>query len=113
MEPPKFYRKYTSGSDSEESESYISDTDSDSSSRQSQVSFTNNVPNFADLAKAYDIEGYKIETAKELETFISNENLENKAFLLDIIILENENCYPMVAPGRSNSQMLGLEQIKN
>ena len=51
MEPPKFYRKYTSGSDSEESESYISDTDSDYSSRQSQVSFTNNVPNFADLAR--------------------------------------------------------------
>jgi len=51
MEPPKFYRKYTSGSDSEESESYISDTDSDSSSRQSQVSFTNNVPNFVNLAR--------------------------------------------------------------
>ncbi len=24
--------------------------------------------------------------------------------------VENENCYPMVAPGRSNSQMLGLDE---
>jgi hypothetical protein len=26
-------------------------------------------------------------------------------------VIENENCYPMVAPGRSNSQMLGLEKV--
>jgi hypothetical protein len=31
------------------------------------------------------------------------------AILIDVNVVENENCYPMVAPGRSNSQMLGLE----
>ena len=30
--------------------------------------------------------------------------------LVDVNVIENENCYPMVAPGKSNSQMLGLEQ---
>lgn len=69
----------------------------------------NGMPNFADLAKAYQIEGYKIETTKDLTMFISSFDSPNQSFLLDITILENENCYPMVAPGRSNSQMLGLE----
>ena len=35
-----------------------------------------------------------------------------KAMLIDVNVIENENCYPMVAPGRSNSQMLGLERAK-
>ena len=33
-----------------------------------------------------------------------------KTILFDVNVIENENCYPMVAPGRSNSQMLGLEK---
>jgi len=28
--------------------------------------------------------------------------------LFNVTVMEKENCYPMVAPGRSNSQMLGL-----
>jgi acetolactate synthase-1/2/3 large subunit len=30
--------------------------------------------------------------------------------VVDVNVMANENCYPMVAPGRSNSQMLGLEK---
>ncbi len=30
------------------------------------------------------------------------------ANLIDVIVKDNENCYPMVAPGKNNSQMLGL-----
>jgi acetolactate synthase-1/2/3 large subunit len=39
-----------------------------------------------------------------------NEKKKNEALLIDINVIEKENCYPMVAPGRSNSQMLGLEK---
>ena len=28
--------------------------------------------------------------------------------LIDIVVTEDENCYPMVAPGKSNSQMIGV-----
>jgi acetolactate synthase-1/2/3 large subunit len=35
---------------------------------------------------------------------------DNDSYLFDITVIENENCYPMVAPGKSNSQMLGLEK---
>ena len=28
--------------------------------------------------------------------------------LVDIRVVSDENCYPMVAPGKSNSQMMGV-----
>ena len=69
----------------------------------------NGMPNFAAVAEAYGIKGYRVNTLNELEKII-NENLNtNESFLVDVNVVENENCYPMVAPGRSNSQMLGLE----
>jgi len=69
----------------------------------------NGMPNFSAVAKAYGIEGHKIETLEELRKLLKDENLFQKPILIDVNVIENENCYPMVAPGRSNSQMLGLE----
>jgi acetolactate synthase-1/2/3 large subunit len=69
----------------------------------------NGMPNFSEIAKAYNLLGYNINT---MEQFISlNFSLKqlDKAILIDVNVIENENCYPMVTPGRSNSQMMGLE----
>lgn len=46
MEPPRYYRKYTSFSESESESEYDSESDI-----SSQASFTNDVGNFADLAR--------------------------------------------------------------
>ena len=73
----------------------------------------NGMPNFEDLAKAYGLKGFHVENIKALNNLIKDINLENKAAIIDVNVIENENCYPMVAPGRSNSQMLGLDNIKN
>jgi acetolactate synthase-1/2/3 large subunit len=73
----------------------------------------NGMPNFKDLAKAYGLNGFQIDNITNLNSLIKEMNLENKAAIIDVNVIENENCYPMVAPGRSNSQMLGLENIKN
>jgi acetolactate synthase-1/2/3 large subunit len=70
----------------------------------------NGMPNFAELSKAYHLLGYQIKNLEELNTFIFLINHSEEAILLDVNVIENENCYPMVAPGRSNSQMLGLEK---
>jgi acetolactate synthase-1/2/3 large subunit len=70
----------------------------------------NGMPNFSKLAEAYNIKGYQINSFKELEDLIQVEKNNIKPILIDINVIENENCYPMVAPGRSNSQMLGLEK---
>jgi acetolactate synthase-1/2/3 large subunit len=69
----------------------------------------NGMPNFADLAKAYGIEGVEITNLDNLENVISGSSLK-KPMVIDVNVIENENCYPMVAPGKSNSQMIGLEK---
>jgi acetolactate synthase-1/2/3 large subunit len=70
----------------------------------------NGTPNFPEVAKAYGILGYKITKFEELEFIFEKTKNLNKSILFDIDVIEKENCYPMVAPGRSNSQMLGLEK---
>lgn len=69
----------------------------------------NGMPNFSEVAKAYGILGYQIEKFDELQNLVCEKIDPSDSFILDINVVENENCYPMVAPGRSNSQMLGLE----
>jgi acetolactate synthase-1/2/3 large subunit len=32
--------------------------------------------------------------------------------LVDVLVTKDENCYPMVAPGKSNAQMLGLPELR-
>jgi len=70
----------------------------------------NGMPNFSQLAKAYGIEGYYVENFEMLKEVILKNEGNSEPLLIDINVVEKENCYPMVAPGRSNSQMLGLEK---
>jgi acetolactate synthase-1/2/3 large subunit len=72
----------------------------------------NGMPSFADLAKAYNLEGFRVNSFEELEELMAEINQKNIAAIIDVNVIENENCYPMVAPGRSNSQMLGLTKKK-
>ena len=72
----------------------------------------NGAPNFVAVAEAYGIKGYKINKFEDLEYIFEKTKSINKSILFDIDVIEKENCYPMVAPGRSNSQMLGLEERK-
>jgi acetolactate synthase I/II/III large subunit len=68
----------------------------------------NGMPNFSELAKAYNLLGYEIKNVAEFHSLFLPILEEKKSILIDVTVVENENCYPMVAPGRSNSQMLGL-----
>ncbi len=70
----------------------------------------NGMPHFADLANAYNLKGYQMDQLEELQEFIQKNAHSEQTFLIDVNVIENENCYPMVAPGRSNSQMLGLDE---
>jgi len=78
----------------------------------------NGMPNFAEVAKAYGLKGVTIisentfNSTNQLQEVLKRLSLVKECVLIDIKVVENENCYPMVAPGRSNSQMLGLEKEK-
>jgi acetolactate synthase-1/2/3 large subunit len=70
----------------------------------------NGMPNFSEVAKAYGILGYQINNFEELKIVIDKNQEITQSVVFDVNVVEKENCYPMVAPGRSNSQMLGLEK---
>ena len=71
----------------------------------------NGMPDFSKLALAYNFEGYRVNNYQELFEILTGQKTKNQAVVIDINVIEAENCYPMVAPGRSNSQMLGLEKV--
>ncbi len=63
-------------------------------------------PDFVMLAKAFDIPGKTITKKEEVEPALK-EMLESKtAYLLHVLIDEEENVWPLVPPGASNEDML-------
>jgi acetolactate synthase-1/2/3 large subunit len=65
-------------------------------------------PDFELLAKAYGIKGIVIRHRDELKDAIAEMLAHNGPVLVEARVTRDENCYPMVAPGKNNSQMIGL-----
>ncbi len=68
------------------------------------------MPDFVMLAQAYGIKGMVIHSSDELPDAIAELLAHDGPVLMDAHVTRNENCYPMVAPGKSNSQMIGLPE---
>lgn len=68
------------------------------------------MPDFVKLAEAYGVKGMLIENRDELKGAIAEILAHDGPVLVDVRVNKNENCYPMVAPGKSNAQMLGLPE---
>jgi acetolactate synthase-1/2/3 large subunit len=68
------------------------------------------MPDFELLAKAYGIKGMVIRERAELSEAIAEMLAHNGPVLVDAHVTKDENCYPMVAPGKSNAQMIGLPE---
>ena len=66
------------------------------------------MPNFELLAQAYGIKGMVIRDRSELKSKIAEMLAHDGPVLVDVHVTRDENCYPMIAPGKSNAQMLGL-----
>ena len=78
--------------------------------RYAHSSMANGMPDFVKLVNSYGIKAFNITTFDELlekqdEIFLSNEPI-----VVNFAVEEKENCYPMVQPGKSNSQMIGLNR---
>jgi acetolactate synthase-1/2/3 large subunit len=71
------------------------------------------MPDFVMLAKAFGIKGMSIRDRSELKDAIAEMLAHNGPVLLEAQVKRNENCYPMVAPGKSNAQMIGLPERRN
>ena len=70
-------------------------------------------PDFELLAKAYGIKGMVIRDRAELKDAIAQMLAHKGPVLIDVHVTRDENCYPMVAPGKSNAQMIGLPKQPN
>lgn len=68
------------------------------------------IPDFMKLAKAYGIKGIQIQNREALNDAIAEMLAYDGPVLVDVQVKRNENCYPMVAPGKSNAQMIGLPE---
>ncbi|MGK7895214.1 MAG: biosynthetic-type acetolactate synthase large subunit, partial [Xenococcus sp. (in: cyanobacteria)] len=70
------------------------------------------MPDFVMLAKAYGIKGMIVSDRAELPDAIAKMLAHDGPVLMDARVTKDENCYPMIAPGKSNAQMLGLPSIE-
>ena len=68
------------------------------------------MPDFELLAQAFGVKGMVIRDRSELQAVIASMLAYNGPVLVDARVKRDENCYPMVAPGKSNAQMIGLPQ---
>jgi acetolactate synthase I/II/III large subunit len=67
-------------------------------------------PSFVKLADAYGIKAYEIKSESEAETILAEVMNDNEPVLLDFRVAENENVYPMIAPGKGLHEMVGVKK---
>uniref|UniRef100_B8HU15 Acetolactate synthase n=1 Tax=Cyanothece sp. (strain PCC 7425 / ATCC 29141) TaxID=395961 RepID=B8HU15_CYAP4 len=81
--------------------------------RYSHSNMETGMPDFVLLARAFGLKGMVVRQRSELKDAIAEMLAYDGPVLMDAHVTRDENCYPMVAPGKTNSQMLGLpEQSK-
>lgn len=81
-------------------------------SRYSASNMELGMPDFAMLAQAFGVKGAIVSHPDELEGAIAEMLAHDGPVLLDIRVTKDENCYPMIAPGKNNAQMIGLPERK-
>jgi len=81
------------------------------SERYSHSSMAEGMPNFVQLANAYGITSQTVVSPLTLRETLEEAFQTTGPVLLDCQVIKDENCYPMVAPGKSNSQMIGLSKL--
>jgi acetolactate synthase-1/2/3 large subunit len=78
--------------------------------RYSSSNMQKGMPDFELLAKAFGVKGMIVTERSQLSGAIAEMLAHNGPVLMDVHVKRDENCYPMVAPGKSNAQMLGLPE---
>jgi acetolactate synthase-1/2/3 large subunit len=67
-------------------------------------------PDFLTIAKGYGIEGKKVEDRSELKLNLTNLLSNSKSYLIEVIVEQEENVFPMVPTGASVSEILLTEK---
>ena len=76
--------------------------------RYSASDMLNGMPDFIALARSFGVDGVKITSRDQLHGELQQALNTPAPMLIDVHVRRGENCYPMVPPGKSNAQMVGL-----
>ncbi len=76
--------------------------------RYSSSNMQPGMPDFVKLAEAYGIKGLKVIKPTDLKSAVAEILAHDGPVFADFCVKRNENCYPMVPPGASNAEMVGL-----
>ena len=75
--------------------------------RYSQVEFGWDIPDYVKLAEAYGCVGLRCESADEVDAVIEKaRGVDDRPVVIDFRCDPGENCYPMVAAGTSNDDII-------
>ncbi|GAA5417259.1 acetolactate synthase large subunit [Paraliobacillus ryukyuensis] len=66
-------------------------------------------PDFVKLAEAYQVTGAKVSTQQELMEKLPKLLNDDGPALIDCRVLQQENVYPMIAPGKGIHEMIGVK----
>ena len=78
--------------------------------RYSHSNMETGAPNFKRLMESYGLFGLELSDRSKIHSVLSEFINFKGPVLLNCHVVEDENCYPMVAPGKSNSQMIGVQK---
>ena len=76
--------------------------------RYSASDMLNGMPDFIALARSFGVGGVKITEREALQRDLAAALQAPGPMIIDVHVRRGENCYPMVPPGKSNAQMVGL-----
>ena len=76
--------------------------------RYSASDMLNGMPDFIALARSFGVDGIKISEREDLQRDLAAALQAPGPMLIDVHVRRGENCYPMVPPGKSNAEMVGL-----
>ena len=81
--------------------------------RYSHSNMSSGAPDLQELVESYGIKGLSLSERSKIHATLNEFINYSGPVLLDCNVIEDENCYPMVAPGKSNAQMIGIQkQVK-
>ncbi|MEM9770402.1 MAG: biosynthetic-type acetolactate synthase large subunit [Cyanobacteria bacterium P01_D01_bin.73] len=81
--------------------------------RYSSSNMEKGMPNFVKLAEAFGMKGMLVTRREDLAAAYQEMMEHPGPVLMDILVKRDENCYPMVEPGKGNNQMLGIPKVAN
>ncbi|WP_079480547.1 biosynthetic-type acetolactate synthase large subunit [Halobacillus salinus] len=67
-------------------------------------------PDFVKLAESYQLNGYRLDSQKDIEEKLPGILADDQPAVVDCRVLQKENVYPMIAPGKGLHQMIGVKK---